>query len=373
MIIDSMQDRRSYRSRVQDCLTAEAMMFIGRFSARLLRRPGLGDYLFALAIIVAALLCRALIEAFTPGLAYFIIVLPSVVLAGLFCGTGPGILAAVIGGAAINLLSLGYSLYAWPPSNAVQSNALVYALASTTILWATSTVRFFAATTDAARLKLQDALASRDLLVREADHRIKNSLQLVTSLLRLQLGRVTDVDVKEALTAAITRVDAVANAHLALQQSPDLCTIEVDQMFEDLCRRIGSLNPAVTMCCHSDAGLWLNAEQAIPLGLIASELLTNALRHAFLPGKGGTVCLSISTNSGVLTMTVADGGAGLPTTPVRPGLGTTVINSLARQIGATVLSQSAPGDGTTIIIQLKLSACSKVSGQASPLDKRLSV
>ncbi len=201
---------------------------------------------------------------------------------------------------------------------------------------------------------LQAALTARTTLMREADHRIKNSLQLVVALLRLQIGRVSDADAKAALGAAMTRVNAVADAHLALQQSPDLRSIDVDRMLADLCGRVGSLNPSVATNFDGPGGIWLDAEQAIPLGLIASELLTNALRHAFRPGVAGTVAVRTAVERGVLGLTVADQGVGLPTTPARPGLGTTIIETLARQIRATVTRQSQPGAGTTITLRMEM-------------------
>ena len=78
--------------------------------------------------------------------------------------------------------------------------------------------------------------------------------------------------------------------------------------------------------------------------------------------------LTIEAEPDTLTMTVADGGGGLPVTSLRAGLGSTIVASLARQIGATVTSQSAPGNGTTIIVRLGLSV-SGIGGQASPLEK----
>jgi PAS domain S-box-containing protein len=203
---------------------------------------------------------------------------------------------------------------------------------------------------------LHAALAARDVLMREADHRIKNSLQLVVALLGLQLRRVADRDAKAALTAAITRVNAVADAHLALQESPDLRSIQVGRMLADLCARIGSLNPAVATTHDTDVGLWADAEQAIPLGLIASELLTNALRHAFPAGGPGTVALALAVESGTLAMTVTDDGVGMPATPTRSGLGTSVIDTLARQIDATVTRRSTPGEGTTVHVHLRLTS-----------------
>jgi two-component sensor histidine kinase len=206
----------------------------------------------------------------------------------------------------------------------------------------------------AAAEHLQDALAAREVLMHEADHRIKNSLQLVVALLRLQIGRVADADAKAALNAAIARVNAIGDAHLALQRSPDLRTIEVGRMLDDLCLRLGALNPDVTVTCQAEDALALDAEQAIPLGLIASELVTNALRHAFPPGTSGTVSLTVTRGEGWLEMVVADGGVGLPAAPLRPGLGSTVVQTLARQIGGVVVTESGPGKGT--VVKVKISA-----------------
>jgi two-component sensor histidine kinase/PAS domain-containing protein len=203
---------------------------------------------------------------------------------------------------------------------------------------------------------LEDALRARDVLMHEADHRIKNSLQLVASLLRLQLSRVPDQDARDALADAIGRVDAVANAHLALQRSADLKTVELDSMLQDLCRYVGTLNPAVSVRCKANSGLALDAEQAIPLGLIASELLTNALRHAYAPEQPGEVLLLTRLGPAALDLVIRDGGVGLPPAPVRSGLGSTVIATLARQIGAALTASSRPGEGTEIILHLPLLA-----------------
>jgi two-component sensor histidine kinase/PAS domain-containing protein len=199
---------------------------------------------------------------------------------------------------------------------------------------------------------LRDALQAREMLMREADHRIKNSLQLVTSLLRLQQGRVADPDARQALGAAIARVTAIADAHLALQGSPDLRSLEVDQMLEDLCERMGALNPAVVVRCRAESRSSLDARQAIPLGLIASEILTNALRHAYKPDTPGEVALSAQSSEGGIELVIADDGVGLPALPGRAGLGTSVIAALARQIGAEVIRKSEPGRGATVIVRL---------------------
>jgi two-component sensor histidine kinase/PAS domain-containing protein len=199
---------------------------------------------------------------------------------------------------------------------------------------------------------LREALDARGVLMREADHRIKNSLQLVVSLLQLQLGRVADADAKVALRAAITRVTSVSDAHLALQQSPDLSSIELHQMLMMLCARVGSLNPAVLLDCGGACDVTLPAERAIPLGLIASELLTNALRHAFPPGAPGRVALRLNAGGGVVAVSIEDDGVGMPETGGRKGLGSVVVETLARQIGARVVTRSAAGRGTEVRVEL---------------------
>ncbi len=200
---------------------------------------------------------------------------------------------------------------------------------------------------------LRSALQARDVLMHEADHRIKNSLQLVVSLISLQLGRVRQSDAKTALRETIARVNAIANAHRALQNSADLRSLAIDGMLQDLCGDIAVLNPEIAIRCRTGTGLDLDTDRAIPLSLIASELLTNALRHAYPPGMPGEVDLTLGVVDDVLEMTVADRGRGQDG-PLRSGLGATVMSSLARQIGATLVTASASGAGTSVSVALNL-------------------
>jgi PAS domain S-box-containing protein len=199
---------------------------------------------------------------------------------------------------------------------------------------------------------LRAALEARDLLMREADHRIKNSLQLVASLLSLQLSKAEDDASKQALGSAMARVRSIANAHLALERSPDFRMIEVDTMVSELCARVGELNPAVAIQCTGNSGASLNAERAIPLGLITSELLTNALRHGFAPGELGRVSLTLGRDVGSISLVVADDGKGFALSGRRSGLGSSVIAALAKQIGASISTDSSPGNGTAVTVRL---------------------
>jgi two-component sensor histidine kinase len=199
---------------------------------------------------------------------------------------------------------------------------------------------------------LRAALEARDVLMREADHRIKNSLQLVASLLSIQLSKAEDGAAKEALGSAIARVRAIANAHLALERSTDFRMIDVDTMVSELCARVGELNPAVEIRCLGASGASLDAEQAIPLGLITSELLTNALRHGFSPGEPGEVSLTIGRDDRSISLVVADCGKGFTVGARRLGLGSSVIAALSKQIKASISTESSPGHGTVVTIRL---------------------
>jgi PAS domain S-box-containing protein len=201
---------------------------------------------------------------------------------------------------------------------------------------------------------LHEALEMRALLIREADHRIKNSLQLVISLLRLQGNSISDPDAKDALSVAITRVNAVADAHFALQQSTDLRTIAVSPMIKELCERFGTLNPAVKITCDLDTGIALDANQAISLGLILSEILTNALRHGFDPGTVGTIHVEGRERENTLELQIADSGKGFSMTTERKGLGSTIVRSFCAQMGTRMEMESQPQAGTRIRLSIPL-------------------
>ncbi len=199
--------------------------------------------------------------------------------------------------------------------------------------------------------RLREAVEARELLLREADHRIKNSLQLVSSVLTLQRSRLSDPDAAAALDSAISRVMAVGQAHKALHQSVDLRHVALDEVLRDLCVHVGTLNPAVTFLCDCPAGLELDTERAIPLGLVVSELLTNAAKHAY-PSASGTVLVGVSLSGDRFEIAVSDSGIGMASPGAsRRTLGTTIVRALAAQIGAEMVVTSTPGHGTRTALQ----------------------
>ncbi len=202
--------------------------------------------------------------------------------------------------------------------------------------------------------ELQELAAAREWLIREADHRIKNSLQMVISLLTLQLRGVADPDAADALRGAITRVGAIAASHLALQASVDLQQVDMAAILREVCGHFAELQPAISILCQAGGPLMLDADRAIPLGLAVSEVLTNALRHGFRGRAAGTVTVDASIAAGALVVRVGDNGVGMPAQSGASGLGSKIIRSLTAQLAASLHVESSAGAGTVVTIRLPL-------------------
>jgi PAS domain S-box-containing protein len=201
---------------------------------------------------------------------------------------------------------------------------------------------------------LRDLVAMRELMVREADHRIKNSLQLVVSLLTVQMRGVSDPAAADALRGAIVRVGAIAASHLALQGSADLRTLDLSVTLRELSAHFAQLHPGITVLCRPEEPLVLDADRAIPLGLAVSEVLTNALRHAFTDRASGIVVVEAMRQQSQLIVRVSDDGAGMDVTTGGMGLGSRIIQSLVTRLDATIRVDSAPGAGTVVTLRLPL-------------------
>ncbi len=201
--------------------------------------------------------------------------------------------------------------------------------------------------------RLRAALEERELLVHEADHRIKNSLQLVAGVLNMQRDRLGDAEARAALDAAIARVLAVAEAHKAFRIGTDLRAVRLAGVLRDLGAHAALLNPAVAVRCSAPEELELDAQRAIALGLILSELLTNAAKYAYHTGASGSIDLAAEDRGGALEITVVDHGCGFEPGKAPTGLGNSIMQGLCGQIGATLELRSSPSNGTTAVLRLR--------------------
>ncbi len=205
-------------------------------------------------------------------------------------------------------------------------------------------------------LAAQAALArQKDTLLREADHRIKNSLQMVGSLLYLQAARIDEPAAKAAFAAASAQVQAIAHIHDRLSRSDSATQVEMKSYLEQLCdglKRAGMIDLSSFALTLDVEKFELDADRAVALALIASELLTNVLKHAFAPGRIVNIRLGLRFRGSAATFTLRDDGPGLETTTGESpgGLGTVLLYRLASQLGAKIKTKSSANGVRTCLV-----------------------
>jgi two-component sensor histidine kinase len=200
-----------------------------------------------------------------------------------------------------------------------------------------------------------DGRDRHSLLLREADHRIKNSLSIVASMLMLQRGRISDVEAVAALDDSVARIMAIADIHRALQISERPGTVPIASTLRELCKQLGRMRSELDLRCTADDEILMEASHAIPLSLVVSELLLNAVKYAYPPGDPGVITVGGRLADGVLLITVADHGAGMPTEiSSTDHLGQRMVRSFCRQLGAIIDFKTLPQRGTVVSIRVPL-------------------
>jgi PAS domain S-box-containing protein len=183
---------------------------------------------------------------------------------------------------------------------------------------------------------LEQAVTDKTVLLREINHRVKNSLQLVSGLLNLQMASIDDNSAKAMLKDASDRIAAVARVHYRLYQSDRFSTLDFGAFLEELCEDLAEASGVSVCNLRLEAEpLEIDIDHAAPLGLIANELITNAIKHRDVDPAIITVSLVGEPDS--YTLAVRDQGPGLPSgfDPTRSRtLGMRIVTALTRQIGA---------------------------------------
>ena len=190
--------------------------------------------------------------------------------------------------------------------------------------------------------ELVRAVGEKEALLKEIHHRVKNNLQVISSMLNLQARRITDAAFKNAFDDSQQRIQTIALVHERLYQSPDLSSIGFDDYLTSLVANVMSAQNAAarSITATTDVGgVRMPIQRAIPCGLIVNELVTNALKHAFPDGRAGTIAVSMMAVDGQLELRVADDGIGLPAAfdPANVyTLGLDLVYTFAEQVDATV-------------------------------------
>lgn len=201
---------------------------------------------------------------------------------------------------------------------------------------------------------LTAAVGEKDALLYEVNHRVKNNLQVITSLLGMQAKQSASPEVRRHLLDARARIDVIASIHHSLYTTGAHSSVEIVSFLNDLARgTLESLGDGrIALRPAEGAEVRLPLATAMPLALIVSELLTNAVKYAFPPPMRGGIALSVEDAEHTLAVTVADDGIGLPerfdfSQPV--GVGTRIVAALSKQLRAQITAP--PTDrGTTFRI-----------------------
>lgn len=205
---------------------------------------------------------------------------------------------------------------------------------------------------------LAAAVRIKDVMLFEVNHRVKNSLQIVASLLMLQARRADEPKLKQALLEARSRIGVVASVHHRLYVSSDHAEVDLATYLRELTSdTIGALNcgDRIALHFHADGTAVIGLDRAVPVALIVSELLTNSIKYAFSGNRSGTITLSIGSTAAEISVTVADDGDGLPVgfdPATSTGLGMRIVTALVAQVlGRLEVSRQNAG-GTAFVIVL---------------------
>ena len=197
---------------------------------------------------------------------------------------------------------------------------------------------------------LRAALDAKTILLHEVDHRVKNNLTMIGSLLRLQVRTIDDPSVASKLDSMLERVDALAVVHRQLYQSSDIARFDIGSFAESLISDVvGSSGRSDIKLDVRAQPLSIDAANASALGLILNEILTNAVKHAFADGRSGHLSLVVEGGKDYGTIKICDDGPGMPSISRSKSIGTSLITRLARQARAEATwSDNMPGTCVTI-------------------------
>lgn len=204
------------------------------------------------------------------------------------------------------------------------------------------------------------ALEAREMHLKEVHHRVKNNLQVISSLLYLQSAHTSDNKVLELLTESRNRVNSIALIHEKLYRSEGLVRLDFGPYVGDLVASLFGaygVNGEQLRARTQINSIMLEVDTAIPLGLIINELVSNALKHAFPESGSGEVWIELSQEGErQFSLVVGDDGVGLPEAfdwRVSTSLGLRLVNDLTRQLEGTIETRSVSGQGTTFHIQFR--------------------
>lgn len=204
--------------------------------------------------------------------------------------------------------------------------------------------------------ELEAALDAKTTLLHEVDHRVKNNLQMISSLIIMQKRMIKDENVRQALTSVLERIEALSTVHRRLYQSKDVSRFDAANFARDLISDLLTASGRSRIKAELDLQpVVISAQKATPLALMLNELVTNALKHAFTQQPDGSVegriGLRMRKTDSHIEIEVSDDGVGMADPGGDGSFGTKLIGSLVRQLHADIEWHDA-GPGTRVVIRL---------------------
>jgi Signal transduction histidine kinase len=201
--------------------------------------------------------------------------------------------------------------------------------------------------------------AENELLLKEIHHRVKNNLEVVSSLLALQSAQIDDQEIKDAMQEGQNRVHSIGIVHQKLYQRHNLAAIEMKDYLLDLSESIldsfGAENRVSIECAMEQ--LEVDIDTAVPLGLIINEILTNTLKYAFPAGRKGKVLIRMDKRQdGTLHLEIGDNGIGKSELTQGTGFGSQLVSLLTRQLSGSMREEVKNGTTTIFDFNLKKAA-----------------
>ncbi len=214
--------------------------------------------------------------------------------------------------------------------------------------------------------RLDRAAEKQALLMREIHHRVKNNLQIVASLLNLQAARIRAPDARAEFAAARDRVRALATLHRHLYSQGELTSIEMKSFLTELCGQLldamGERRGGRITLTIEAIDLEMSGDQAVPLSLVVTEAVSNAIKYAFPAGRNGHVGVFLTSEGEHARLVIEDDGVGIPAgrveteTGTRDGLGLQLIRGFSKQLKAELVVEQDHGTRYTLVIPLAVKA-----------------
>jgi two-component sensor histidine kinase len=208
-------------------------------------------------------------------------------------------------------------------------------------------LRRVAAAERGSRLQAEAMVQEKETLMREGNHRLMNSLQLVQSMLALQSRSASSDEAKKQLDMAGNRVLAIATVHRQLHLSGSMEEVEIDDFLRRLCESLKHTAPAQIAAIKLTAeAARLPSDMASGIGLLVAELVTNSFKYAYAAGEHGNVAVDFKPTSSGWRLQVSDEGRGLPEgfdVDQSKGFGMQVVKAFVRRLDATLTVSSRPG------------------------------